>query len=51
VEVIIFGGLQHTKYLELGSSGLAYSLMFVQRSELVIKVRNSQENNCSNIFL
>jgi hypothetical protein len=45
VEIIIFGGLQHTKYSELGTYGLVYSLMYVQISGPMINVINSQASN------
>jgi hypothetical protein len=47
VEVIIFGGLQYTRYLEMDNFGLVYSLMCVQRLELVTNVINSQEKKNS----
>jgi hypothetical protein len=47
---IISGEPQPTKLSGLGTSGLLYSLMFVQKSDLVSNVRNSQESNSSRIF-
>jgi hypothetical protein len=41
VEAIIFGGPHHIKYSEVGTFGLVYSLMYVQKSGPVINVINS----------